>query len=208
MTTTLVIATHNLGKLREFEAMRTAMIPDFPALADIALAPLGDWGGEPPEENGDTFLANALIKARAATALTGLPAIADDSGLEVAALGGAPGIYSARYAGPDADDTANNTRLLNELAKIPQADRSARFVCTLAMLRSVEDTSPLTAEGFWPGEILDAPRGSEGFGYDPLFYVPEYNCAAAELPAEIKNRISHRARALTDLMRQLGNTRF
>lgn len=208
MTTTLVIATHNLGKLREFEAMRTAMIPDFPALADIAFAPLGDWGGEPPEENGDTFLANALIKARAATALTGLPAIADDSGLEVAALGGAPGIYSARYAGPDADDTANNTRLLNELAKIPQADRSARFVCTLAMLRSAEDTTPLTAEGFWPGEILDAPRGSEGFGYDPLFYVPEHNCAAAELPAEIKNRISHRARALTDLMRQLGNTRF
>ena len=208
MTTTLVIATHNLGKLREFEAMRTAMIPDFPALADIAFAPLGDWGGEPPEENGDTFLANALIKARAATALTGLPAIADDSGLEVAALGGAPGIYSARYAGPDADDTANNTRLLNELAKIPQADRSARFVCTLAMLRSTEDTTPLTAEGFWPGEILDAPRGSEGFGYDPLFYVPEHNCAAAELPAEIKNRISHRARALTDLMRQLGNTRF
>lgn len=208
MTTTLVIATHNLGKLREFEAMRTAMIPDFPALADIAFAPLGDWGGEPPEENGATFLANALIKARAATALTGLPAIADDSGLEVAALGGAPGIYSARYAGTDADDATNNARLLHELAKLPQADRSARFVCTLAMLRSVKDTTPLTAEGFWPGEILDAPRGSEGFGYDPLFYVPEHNCAAAELPSEIKNRISHRARALTDLMRQLGNTRF
>jgi XTP/dITP diphosphohydrolase len=208
MTTTLVIATHNLGKLREFEAMRAAMIPDFPALADIEFVPLADWGGEPPEENGDTFLANALIKARAATALTGLPAIADDSGLEVAALGGAPGIYSARYAGTDADDATNNARLLHELAKLPQAPRSARFVCTLAMLRSAKDSTPLTAEGFWPGEILDAPRGSEGFGYDPLFYVPEHNCAAAELPAEIKNRISHRARALTDLMRQLGNTRF
>jgi len=208
MTTTLVIATHNLGKLREFEAMRTAMIPDFPALADIAFAPLGDWGGEPPEENGDTFLANALIKARAATALTGLPVIPDDSGLEVMALGGAPGIYSARYAGPDADDAANNTRLLNELAKYPQADRTARFVCALAMLRSAEDAAPMTAEGFWPGEILDAPRGTEGFGYDPLFYVPEHNCAAAELSSGIKNRISHRARALTDLMRQLGNTRF
>jgi XTP/dITP diphosphohydrolase len=208
MTTTLVIATHNVGKLREFEAMRAAMIPDFPALANIEFVPLGDWGGEPPEENGDTFLANALIKARAATALTGLPAIADDSGLEVMALDGAPGIYSARYAGPDADDVANNSRLLNELEKLPQADRSARFVCTLAMLRSAQDATPLTAEGFWPGEILDAPRGSEGFGYDPLFYVPEHQCAAAELPAEIKNRISHRARALTELMRQLGHMRF
>ncbi len=208
MTTTLVIATHNVGKLREFEAMRAAMIPDFPALANIEFVPLGDWGGEPPEENGDTFLANALIKARAATALTGLPAIADDSGLEVMALDGAPGIYSARYAGPDADDVANNSRLLNELEKLPQADRSARFVCTLAMLSSAQDATPLTAEGFWPGEILDAPRGSEGFGYDPLFYVPEHQCAAAELPAEIKNRISHRARALTDLMRQLGHMRF
>lgn len=205
MTTTLVIATHNLGKLREFEAMRKAMIPDFPALADITFASLRDWGGEPPEETGDTFLANALIKARAATALTGLPAIADDSGLEVNDLNGAPGIYSARYAGPDANSEANNAKLLMELANKPHAKRLARFVCTLAMVRSPDDDKPLAAEGIWEGKIVRHPRGTRGFGYDPLFFVPKYNCVAAELPEAIKNRLSHRAQALTKLLQQLGH---
>lgn len=208
MITTLVIATHNLGKFHEFEAMRLSLMPRFSALAHIEFVPLTDWAGEPPEEDGDTFFENALIKARSASALTGLPAIADDSGLEVVGLDGAPGIYSARYAGPDADDTANNQRLLQELAKRPQANRAARFVSTLAMVRTANDSAPILAEGFWHGEIVDTPRGSTGFGYDPLFFVPDRNCTAAELPASIKNRISHRARALADLMRQLGNTRL
>ncbi|ACX97131.1 RdgB/HAM1 family non-canonical purine NTP pyrophosphatase [Halothiobacillus neapolitanus] len=208
MTTTLVIATHNLGKLREFEAMRLSLMPRFSALANIEFVPLTDWAGEPPEEDGDTFFENALIKARSAAALTGLPAIADDSGLEVVGLDGAPGIYSARYAGPDADDAENNQRLLQELAKRPQADRSARFVSTLAMVRTADDSAPLLAEGFWHGQIVDTPRGATGFGYDPLFYVPDRNCTAAELPASIKNRISHRAQALIELMRQLSNMRF
>lgn len=205
MTTTVVIATHNVGKLREFESMRAALVKDFPSLAEIEFASLGDWAGEPPEETGDTFLANALIKARAATALTGLPAIADDSGLEVDDLDGAPGVYSARYAGPQADSEANNAKLLRELAKKPQSKRLARFVCTLALLRSPQDTNPITAEGFWHGKIVWHPRGAHGFGYDPLFFVPKYNCVAAELPLAIKNRISHRAQALTDLLCQLGN---
>lgn len=205
MTTTFVIATHNSGKLREFEAMRLSLMPRFPALATIELVPLSDWPGDPPEEDGDTFFENALIKARSAAALTGLPAIADDSGLEVVGLDGAPGIYSARYAGPDADDAANNQRLLQELAKRPQADRAARFVSTLAMVRTANDPAPILAEGFWQGHIVDTPRGATGFGYDPLFYVPDRHCTAAALPASIKNRISHRAQALIELMRQLSS---
>ncbi|MHB9021416.1 MAG: RdgB/HAM1 family non-canonical purine NTP pyrophosphatase [Halothiobacillus sp.] len=206
--TRIVIASHNKGKLREFEAMRLTMRPEFPALSHLEFVPISTWADEPPEETGTSFLANALIKARAAAALTGLPAIADDSGLEVAALGGAPGIFSARYAGVNASDADNNAQLLAELSAAAHADRSARFVCVLAMVRTADDPAPLIASGFWAGELLNHPRGEQGFGYDPLFFLADQGKSAAELPAELKNRISHRAHALANLMTQLGSTPF
>ena len=150
-------------------------------------------------EDGLTFIENALIKARHAAKASGLPALADDSGLEVDALGGRPGIHSARFAGPTADDAKNRTALLNALAGVPEKDRSARFCCVLVYLRRYDDPRPLIAEGVWEGRILTHEAGNQGFGYDPLFFVPERGCSAAELPAEEKNRLSHRAQALRKL---------
>lgn len=204
--TSIVIATHNLGKLREFEALRAAMSTAFPALANLNFLPLSDWQGTPPEEDGDTFQANALIKARAAAALTGLPALADDSGLSVDALGGAPGIYSARYAGESATDVENNHKLQRALADTPESSRSARYICALALVRHPDDTTPLMAEADWPGQMLIEPRGTFGFGYDPFFFSVEHNQTAAQMPSELKNSISHRARAMTRLLTQLGRT--
>jgi XTP/dITP diphosphohydrolase len=155
------------------------------------------------EETGLSFVENAIIKARAAAQHTGLPAIADDSGIEVDHLNGAPGIYSARYSG--AGDEANNVLLLQELGEIPEEQRSARFQCVLVYMRHALDPVPLICQGSWEGFILSEPRGENGFGYDPLFYLPDYQCSSAQLAPGIKNRISHRAKAsrlLFDALRQ------
>jgi XTP/dITP diphosphohydrolase len=203
----LVVATGNPGKLREFGAL----LKDLP----FDLAALGDLKITPPEESGASFLENALLKARhaaAAAASTGLggvtpadaAALADDSGLEVDALGGAPGIYSARYAGSGAGDSANNAKLITALAGVRPDERRARYRCALVFVRSALDAEPLIAEGVWEGLILDAPRGSGGFGYDPYFFIPELGLTAAELDAAAKNRLSHRGIAMRALREQLA----
>jgi XTP/dITP diphosphohydrolase len=190
----LVVATGNPGKLREFRAL----------LAGVAdeILPQTDLGVPSPEETEDDFVGNALLKARHAARLTGMPALADDSGLEVEALGGAPGVRSARYAGEGADDTANNARLLAELAGVP-APRRARYRAVIVLVRSADDPTPLVAEGTWEGRIGFEARGCGGFGYDPLFLVGDTGTTAAELPADHKNRVSHRACALAALLDQL-----
>ena len=192
----LVIASSNPGKLREFREL----------LAGLAFDPVGQssLGVSPAEETGTTFLANALLKARHAAAQTGAAAIADDSGLEVDALGGAPGIFSARYAGPQADDAANNAKLLRALDGLPMQKRFARYRCALAYVQGPDDPAPLSAEGVWEGIILDAPRGAYGFGYDPYFYLPELGATAAELDPVDKNRRSHRGIALRSLRERLA----
>jgi XTP/dITP diphosphohydrolase len=192
----LVIATANEGKLREFRALLAGL--PFDPVSQSAL------GVAAPEETGSSFLANALLKARHAAAATGAAAIADDSGLEVDALGGAPGIYSARYAGAGADDAANNSKLIAALAGVPLRERSARYRCALVFMDGPADPSPLTAAGVWEGYILDAPRGAGGFGYDPYFWLPELERTAAELDSEEKNRRSHRGTALRSLRAQLA----
>jgi XTP/dITP diphosphohydrolase len=191
----VVLASGNRGKVAELRALLEP--------AGLEVEPQSDHGVPEAEEPAPSFIENALLKARNAAAHTGLPAIADDSGLEVARLGGAPGVRSARYAGPDGDDAANNARLLTELDGVPDEDRAARFVCVLVFLRHADDPVPIVAEGLWPGRILTAPRGEGGFGYDPLFLVPEHGCSSAELPAAEKNRISHRGRALDALLARL-----
>ena len=188
----IVLATGNRGKLAEFAQL----------LAPLALSfePQSAFGIEPPEETGTTFAANALLKARHAARCSGLPAMADDSGLEVDALGGAPGVFSARYAGAGATDPANIAKVLEALEGVPATARTARFRCTIAFVRSADDASPLLAEGVWPGRILGAPRGRGGFGYDPVFEDAVSGLSAAELSLEVKNSRSHRARALAALL--------
>jgi len=186
----VVLATANAGKVRELQAL----------LPEWRVRPQSEFGVEPIEETGATFLANALLKARHAARFTGLPALADDSGLEVDALGGEPGVWSARYAGPAADDAANNAKLLTALRGVPDAKRTARFRCVLVWVNGPEADVPLVAEGAWEGRILAAPRGRSGFGYDPLFLDPETGLAAAELAPEVKNSRSHRGLALVRLL--------
>lgn len=188
LPTEIVLATGNRGKLAELQAMLAPL--------HIQIRAQSDLGVPEAEETGLSFVENALLKARNAVIHTGLPAIADDSGLEVAALDGAPGIYSARYAGPDATDADNNAALLDALAGHSAGQRLARFVCVLVFLRHAEDPTPVICEGYWNGRILDAPRGRSGFGYDPLFLIPERNQTSAELAPEVKNKISHRGRAM------------
>ncbi len=192
---TVVFASNNQGKVAELAAMMAGL--------DIELQPQSRYGVPAVEETGLTFVENAILKARHACRHTGLPAIADDSGLAVDALGGAPGIYSARYAGTDASDAENNARLLRELADVPAARRSARFICALVYLRHADDPTPIICEGRWEGLILDAPRGEQGFGYDPLFLVPDLGLSAAELPPAEKNRLSHRGIAVRELLARL-----
>ena len=191
MSTRLVLASGNAGKLAELQAL----------LADSGaeLLPQSALGVEDIEETGLTFIENALIKARHAAAATGLPALADDSGLMVDALGGAPGLYSARYAGSPTDDAANNAKLLHELRDVPAGQRSARFHAVIVLLRDPADPRPLIAEGSWEGLITDVPRGSNGFGYNPVFLDPAHGLTAAEMEPGLKNRISHRAQALAKL---------
>jgi XTP/dITP diphosphohydrolase len=186
----LVVATANPGKLREFRSLLAGLPFELTSLAELKLPS--------PEETGTSFLENALLKARHAAASSGSAAVADDSGLEVDFLGGAPGIYSARYAGLEADDRANNAKLLGELAGVPPEQRGARYRCALVFLEAA-GAAPLAAEADWPGFILDAPRGSGGFGYDPYFWLPELNRTAAELTPEEKNGLSHRGKAMRAL---------
>ncbi len=189
--TLLVIATGNPGKLREFRALLEGLPFDSVAQADAGVVPA--------PETGATFLENALLKARHAAAVANAAAIADDSGLEVDPLGGAPGVYSARYAGDGADDAANNAKLVAALAGTPMQARAARYRCALAFVAGPDDEAPLTAEGAWEGLIIDTPRGSGGFGYDPHFWLPALGMTAAELDPTEKNRRSHRAMALAAL---------
>lgn len=191
----VVLATGNAGKLRELTSMLDGL--------GIELLSQRELGIEDAEETGLSFVENALLKARHAALASGLPAIADDSGLEVDALDGAPGIYSARYAGPDATDSHNNHKLLKALAGVSAERRSARFQCLLVYLRHAQDPTPLICQGTWEGQILDNERGDNGFGYDPLFWVPDQNCSSAELPPERKNMLSHRGQALRKLVEHL-----
>lgn len=195
-TPRVVVATGNRGKLREIDALLGGL-----GLAFLAQSELGVTQAE---ETAVTFVENALIKARNAALQTGLPAIADDSGLQVDALEGAPGVRSARYAGPAASDADNNARLLENLAGVPAPLRSARFVCLMVYVAGPADPRPVIAEGLWEGRILQAPRGEAGFGYDPLFLVPGQDRSAAELEPELKNRLSHRGQALRALLAALG----
>ena len=191
----LVLASGNAGKLAELRQL----------LGDgrARLRPQSEFGVVDVEETGLTFVENALLKARHAARATGLPALGDDSGLCVDALGGAPGLYSARYGGGHGDAARNIARLLRELEGVPEAARPARFHCVLVLLRTAEDPQPIIAEGSWHGRILAAPRGAQGFGYDPVFLDPENACSAAELEPAIKNAISHRGRALAALKQRL-----
>jgi XTP/dITP diphosphohydrolase len=191
---TVVLASGNAGKLKE---LRRILAP-----LPMALKSQGEFAVPEVPETGLTFVENALLKARAAASHTGLPSIADDSGLEVDYLRGRPGIHSARYSGNG--DAANNARLLEELGDLPLEERRARYQCVLVYLRHENDPVPVICQGAWEGLILPAPRGSGGFGYDPLFYLPEHQCSAAELSPALKNRISHRALASASLLEQLG----
>ena len=195
----IVLASSNPGKLAEIREV----------LADsgLELFAQSDFGIGDAEETGTTFVENALIKARHAARLSGLPALADDSGICVDALGGAPGLYSARYAGRHGDNAANNAKLLDTLREVADAERGAHFHCTLVLLRSVDDPAPLIAEGLWRGRILHAPQGAKGFGYDPVFFDPAHG-PAGELDAALKNRISHRGLALARLHEALKTERF
>ncbi len=190
----LVLASNNAKKLKELSALLTPL--------GIELTPQGDLNIPEAEEPFPTFIENALTKARHASRLSGLPALADDSGLCVRALGGAPGVLSARFAGEPKSDERNNQYLLAQLTG--KTDRAAHFVSVLVLVRHANDPQPIIAEGNWHGEILDAPRGDHGFGYDPLFWVPDAAASAAELTPEAKNRHSHRALAMQQLLARLN----
>ena len=192
----IVLASGNPGKVREINQLVEPL--------DLHVVSQGEYGVPDIEETGLTFVENALLKARNAAQHTGLPAIADDSGLEVDALQGAPGIYSARYAGTGASDRANLEKLLAELGDVPEAQRTARFQCLLVYLEHPTDPTPMICQGTWEGRILTAPRGTNGFGYDPVFFVPTHNCSSAELEPEVKNALSHRGQALRQLAQALG----
>ena len=191
----VVLASGNPGKVREIHQLLADL--------DLDVVPQNAYGVIDAEETGLSFVENALLKARNAALHTGLPAIADDSGIEVDYLNGAPGIYSARYAGAGAGDRANLEKLLADLAGVADEQRTARFQCLMVYLRHAHDPVPLICQGTWEGRILFAPRGDNGFGYDPVFYVPTHDCSSAELPPEVKNALSHRGQALRKLLAAL-----
>ncbi|WP_101758551.1 RdgB/HAM1 family non-canonical purine NTP pyrophosphatase [Oceanicoccus sp. KOV_DT_Chl] len=184
----VVLASGNQGKLKEFQQLLSGCGYEVLAQSDFNVPDVA--------ETGLSFVENAIIKARHASLHSGLPAIADDSGLEVDALNGQPGIYSARFAGTPSNDQHNNEKLLADLADVPAANRSARFQCLLVYMQHHQDPTPLICQGSWDGRILFEAAGSNGFGYDPLFFVPEKNCSSAELPSSVKNAISHRGKAM------------
>jgi XTP/dITP diphosphohydrolase len=191
----VVLATGNPGKLRELRALLAGSAVQLIAQSELGIGMA--------EETGLTFVENAIIKARHAASQSGLAAIADDSGLEVDALDGRPGVHSARYAGREAGDGENNARLLSELAAVAPAKRTARYRCVLVMLRSASDPAPLICEGVWEGHIANSPSGENGFGYDPLFLLDELDLTAAQLPPELKNQLSHRGQALRKLVAEI-----
>ena len=191
----VVLASGNKGKLAEFQKLMDSM--------NIEVLPQSDFNINSVEETGLTFVENAILKARHASDISGRPAIADDSGLEVDALNGQPGIYSARYAGNNASDAANNEKLLRSLQGIPDNQRTARFWCVLAYLRHKNDPTPVICQASWEGLVLKEARGEKGFGYDPLFFVPSEQCTSAELSPDIKNKLSHRAQAMVMLAKKL-----
>ena len=193
----IVLASNNAGKVREINQLLSAQ--------QIQIIPQQEFNIPEVEETGLTFVENAILKARNAAHHSGLPAIADDSGIEVDALQGAPGIYSARFAGPGCSDQENNRKLLTELQKIPETERTARFQCLMVYLRHSNDPTPIICQGTWEGRILFQPQGEGGFGYDPLFLVPEKNCSSAQLPPEAKNRLSHRGQALQRMLIALSS---
>ncbi|MET0068781.1 MAG: RdgB/HAM1 family non-canonical purine NTP pyrophosphatase [Candidatus Thiodiazotropha sp.] len=192
----IVLASNNAGKVREINQL----------LADAQITVVAQKEFNIPDaiEDGLSFVENAIKKARHAAGLSGLPAIADDSGIEVDALNGAPGIYSARFAGPGASDEANLQKLLTHLEEIPDDQRSARFQCLMVYMRHAEDPTPIICQGTWEGRILHRPQGENGFGYDPIFYVPSHDCSSAELEPEVKNSLSHRGQALQGLLQALS----
>ncbi len=192
----IVLASNNAGKVREINQL----LQD----KQIQVVPQREFDIQDIEETGLTFVENAILKARHAAKESGLAAIADDSGLEVDALKGAPGIYSARFAGPGCDDQDNNRKLIESLRDIPDQQRSARFQCIMVYMRHAEDPTPIICQGTWEGRITREPQGENGFGYDPLFFVPEQNCSSAQLSPEIKNSLSHRGQALRKLLASLS----
>ncbi len=192
----IVLASNNAGKVREINQLL--------AEQQIKVLPQKEFSISEVEETGLTFVENAILKARNAALHSGLAAIADDSGIEVDALRGAPGIYSARYAGAGGDDAANNEKLLEALKEVPENERTARFQCVMVYLRHAEDPTPIICQGTWEGRILFQPQGDNGFGYDPVFFVPEEGCSSAELAPEVKNRLSHRGQALRKLLQALS----
>jgi XTP/dITP diphosphohydrolase len=190
----LVLASGNAGKLKELQAMLGGL---------VSVLPQREFVAEEAVEDGLSFVENAIIKARHACKASGLPSLADDSGIAVDALAGAPGIYSARYAG-GGGDAANNAKLLQALEGLPTEQRGARFISVLVLMLHADDPTPIICEGVWYGSILNESRGDQGFGYDPLFWVPEANCSSAELSPADKNRLSHRAKAMAQLRARLG----
>ena len=191
----IVLASNNKGKVREFGEMLSTL--------NMEVVPQATFNIEDADETGLTFVENAIIKARHASAIAGLPAIADDSGLEVDFLKGAPGIYSARYSGEGATDEKNLLKLLEALKDVPEEKRTARFQCVLVYMQHENDPTPLICQGTWEGVILTEPQGENGFGYDPIFYVPTHKCSSAQLSAEEKNKLSHRGQALKMLLTAL-----
>jgi XTP/dITP diphosphohydrolase len=189
----IVLASGNAGKIREIQAI----------LQNDRILPQSQFNVVEPEETGSTFVENAIIKARNASEHCQLAAIADDSGLVVDALHGAPGVISARYAGVGASDQANLEKLLLEMQGVPIEQRSARFICVMVYLRHADDPTPIIAQGVWEGRIMQAPAGDNGFGYDPIFWVDDYQCASAQLSPDIKNQLSHRGQALRILAEHL-----
>ncbi|MDH3326129.1 MAG: RdgB/HAM1 family non-canonical purine NTP pyrophosphatase [Gammaproteobacteria bacterium] len=197
MTKNIVLATGNAGKVREIQAV----LADY----DIEVLPQSQFDIPEAIEDGLTFVENALIKARHASKLTGLPAIADDSGIEVDFLNGQPGIYSSRYAGENGDNVANNTKLLGALKDVAKEHRTARFQCVIVYLRHELDPTPIICQGTWEGHITESASGTQGFGYDPLFFIAAQNCTAAELESETKNQISHRGQALKEFVKAFSS---
>lgn len=193
----VVLASSNAGKVRELQQLLAAL--------DIEVLPQSDFNVPQVEETGLSFVENAILKARHAAAHAQLPAIADDSGIEVDALQGAPGIYSARYAGERASDEDNLHKLIRQLRAVPTANRTARYRCALVFMRCATDASPIVCQASWEGRLLDVPRGRGGFGYDPIFELPDRGLTAAELPLAEKNSLSHRGKALQMLIAQLSS---
>lgn len=192
----IILASNNTGKIREFNAMLTGI---------YEVVSMSDMNVKEVPEIGLTFVENALIKARNASEQSGLPALADDSGIVVDALGGAPGIYSARYAGNHGDDEANTQKILDDMAQVADAQRSARFWCAIVFVEHANDPTPIIIQRGWEGEIMREKSGENGFGYDPIFYVPTHKKSSAELSSEQKNNISHRGKALQALLSELKN---